>query len=142
MYLAQNLKYLREQKGLNQNDLAEVLGVKRSTVGNWEIEKREPELNTLVHIAEFFGVTLDDLVLKDLKPPTPRYAENLFYFRKKLNLSQKDIGDLLGVTPKCVSKYENGESEVGVKKLMKLADFFGVTLDQMVKHDLSKEGAT
>ena len=69
MYLAQNLKYLREQKGLNQNDLAEVLGVKRSTVGNWEIEKREPELNTLVHIAEFFGVTLDDLVLKDLKPP-------------------------------------------------------------------------
>ena len=55
-------------------------------------------------------------------------------------MSQKDIGDFLGVTPKCVSKYENGESEVSVKKLMKLADFFGVTLDQMVKHDLSKEG--
>lgn len=142
MYLAQNLKYLREQRGLKQQELADILGEKQSTVGNWEAGKREPEINMLVCIAEYFNVSLDNLVLKDLKPPTPRYAENLFYFRKKLNLSQKDIGDLLGVTPKCVSKYENGESEVGVKKLMKLADFFGVTLDQMVKHDLSKEGAT
>ena len=46
---------------------------------------------------------------------------------------------MLGVTQKCVSKYEKSERAVDVEKLMKLADFFGVTLDQMVKQDLSKE---
>ena len=54
-------------------------------------------------------------------------------------MSQMDIGQLLKVTQKCVSKYEKGESAVDVEKLMKLADFFGVTLDQLVRQDLSKE---
>ena len=139
LYLAQNLKYLREQKGLNQADLAKILGVKQPTVGNWEVGKREPDIDMLIRLAEYFDVTLDDIVLKDLRPPASRYAENILYLRKRHGLSQMDIGQLLKVTQKCVSKYEKGESAVDVEKLMKLADFFGVTLDQLVKQDLSKE---
>ena len=59
MYLAQNLKYLREQRGLKQQELADILGVKQSTVGNWEAGKREPEINMLVCIAEYFNVSLE-----------------------------------------------------------------------------------
>ncbi len=107
MYLAQNLKYLREQRGLKQQDLADILGVKQSTVGNWEVGKREPEINMLVCIAEYFGITLDDLILKDLRPPTPLYALNLRFLRKRHKMTQEDIGNLLNVTQKCVSKYES-----------------------------------
>ncbi len=84
MYLAQNLKYLREQKGLNQADLAKVLGVKQPTVGNWEVGKREPGLSVLAHIAAYFGVTLDDMVLKDLRPPIPLYISNVKYCGKSV----------------------------------------------------------
>ena len=141
MYLAQNLKYLREQKGLNQNDLAEVLGVKQPTVGNWETEKREPELSMLVHIAEFFGVTLDELVLKNLKPPLPLYASNIKYLRKRQEITQEDMAVFLGFSGKSsLCAVETGKSGISIKKKEKLSDFFGVTLDQMVKHDLSKEG--
>ncbi len=143
MYLAQNLKYLREQKGLNQNDLAEVLGVKQPTVGNWETEKREPELSMLVHIAEFFGVTLDELVLKELKPPLPLYASNIKYLRKKQEITREDMEVFLGFNGKStLCAVETGKSGISIENLEKLADFFDVTLDQIVKQDLSKEGAT
>lgn len=139
MYLAQNLKYLRKQRSINQNELAEVLGVKRSTVGNWEASRREPEVNMLVCIAEYFGITLDDLVLKDLRLPIPLYALNLRFLRKRHKMTQEDIGNLLDVTQKCVSKYEKGERSLEVEKLVKIANHFWLTLDQLVKEDLSKE---
>ena len=98
----------------------------------------EPNIETVVRITQYFGVTLDEIVLKDLRPPVPRYAENILYLRKKCGMSQMDIGKLLKVTQKCVSKYEKGERAVDVEKLLILADFFGVTLDELVKEDLSK----
>lgn len=42
MYLAQNLRCLREQYGINQNDLADIFGISRSAVGNWEAKKGCP----------------------------------------------------------------------------------------------------
>ena len=136
LYLAQNLKYLREQKGMNQNEMADVLGISQSAIGNWEQNHRKPDIEMIIRLAEYFGVTLDDLVLRDLKPPIPKYAENMLYLRQKQNMSQEDIGHLLGVTQRCVSKYEKGAGAVDIEKLMKLADFFGVTLEQLVKQDL------
>lgn len=140
MYLAQNLKYLREQKGLNQADLAKVLGVKQPTVGNWEVGKREPELSVLALIAAYFGVTLDDMVLKDLRPPIPLYISNVKYLRKKHGMTQGEMAVLLGFKGKsslCV--VETGKVALSIENLEKLADFFGVTLEQLVKQDLSKE---
>ena len=66
MHLAQNIKYLRGQRKMKQNDLAEIIGVGQPTVGNWEAGRREPKLNMLIHIADHFGVTLDQLVKQDL----------------------------------------------------------------------------
>lgn len=139
MYLAQNLKYLREQNGMNQNEMADVLGLSRATVGNWETGERKPDIEMIIRLAEHFGVSLDDLVLKELKPPIPIYASNLKYMRMRYGMLQADIGKLIGVGQKEISKYEKGNREIPLTKLIILADFFGATLDQMVKQDLSKE---
>ncbi len=139
LYLAQNLRYLRESNNEQQKELALLLDVSESTISKYESGFTEPDLKKMVSISRHYKITLDDLVLKDLRPPSPRYAENIIYLRKKRDMSQKDIGELLKVTPKCVSKYEKGESAVNVEKLMIFADFFGVTLDQLVRQDLSKE---
>ncbi|MCL2570173.1 MAG: helix-turn-helix domain-containing protein [Firmicutes bacterium] len=57
------LKELREEKNLTQADLAKHLGYKNeTTISNWEIGKRTPELNNLIAIAKFFDVSLDYLV--------------------------------------------------------------------------------
>lgn len=140
MHLAQNLKCLRKQRGMSQQELAEVLEISQAAVGNWENEHREPDLKTIIRLAQYFGVTLDDLVLRDLKPPIPVYAKNLAHLRKKHGMTQREVANLLGVSKATSCKYENGNVEPTVAQLIKLADFFQVTLDQLVKQDLSKEG--
>lgn len=71
MYLAQNLKYLREQKGMSQRECAEAFGLSSSAVAMWEQDQRKPDIEMLIRLTEYFGVTLDDMVLKDLRPPAP-----------------------------------------------------------------------
>lgn len=139
MYLAQNLKYLREKNGMNQNEMADILGISQPAIGNWEQNNRKPDIEMIIRLAEYFGVSLDDLVLKELKPPIPLYASNLKYMRMRYGMFQTDIGKLIGVGQREISNYEKGEREIPVTKLIMLADFFGATLDQMVKQDLSKE---
>lgn len=132
-----NIKNLREQKGLTQHELALRVNVAQPTVANWEQGKREPELSTLVTVAGLFNVTLDDLVLKEITPPIPMYARNLAYLRRKHGMTQQQISELLGYSGKQgYNAVETGKSELSVDKLVKLADFFGVTIDQIVKQDL------
>jgi len=141
LYLAQNLRYLREQKGLSQREFSEILGLSSSAVTMWEREQRKPDIEMIVRLSEYFDVTLDELVLKELKPPLPLYALNIKYLRKKKEITQEDMAVFLGFSGKSsLCAVETGKIGISIENLEKLADFFGVTLDQMVKHDLSKEG--
>lgn len=56
------LKMLREDVGYSQQSFADTFGKSQSAVGSWEAGQREPEIDTLIGIADFFGVTLDYLV--------------------------------------------------------------------------------
>lgn len=56
---SERLKELRKEKQLTQQELAEILGVKRNTYSDWENGKSEPNYKKLVKIADFFGVSLD-----------------------------------------------------------------------------------
>lgn len=138
MYLAENIKYLRKKKGLNQNDFSAELGFSQPAVANWESKVRVPDIENIVKIAEFFKVSLDELVLHKLKPNNPFYVENIKYLRKKHEMTQDDMANLLGYKGKQgYNALETGKVKPNVDDLEKLADFFGVTLDQLVKQDLT-----
>ena len=138
MYLAQNLKYLRKSRGETQEVLAEAIGITRSALSLYEMGEREPCIETVITFVDYFKVSVDDLIRKDLQPPNPKCADNLKYLRKKHGMSQDDIGKLVGISQKGASKYERGASEIPLPKLMILTAYFGVTLDQFVKQDLSQ----
>lgn len=53
------LKELRLQHGFSQQEIAELLGVKRNTYSDWENGKCKPNYEKLEKIADFFGVSLD-----------------------------------------------------------------------------------
>lgn len=67
------LKYLREQKGLSQEKLAELTDLSKSTISMYENGNREPKFETLEVLADFFNVDMNTLLdkKKDL-PLTPR----------------------------------------------------------------------
>lgn len=57
-----NLKRLREARGLSQYQLSQRLGVSQSTIGMWESGRREPNYATTKKISSFFEVTVDALI--------------------------------------------------------------------------------
>lgn len=58
------LKELREDKGLKQNDLANILNVARNTISAYESNINEPNLDILVKIADVFNISLDYLLCR------------------------------------------------------------------------------
>ena len=56
------LKELRMEKGLSQQKLGELLGFCNQTISFWESGSREPDLDTLVKIAHYFEVTMEELL--------------------------------------------------------------------------------
>lgn len=57
-----NIKRLRKNKGLKQQELAEILGIKRNTYSDWENGKTEPSFENLIKLADLFEVSLDCLL--------------------------------------------------------------------------------
>lgn len=52
--------------------------------------------------------------------------------RKSKNITQLDVATAIGVSPQVLSRYERGEREPDYKTLCKLADFFGVSVDELL----------
>lgn len=91
------LKYLRSREHLSQSELAEKLGVSKSTISMYEVGKREPDFETLETIADFFNVDMNFLLGKqdtELNEPifSPRDERDI---AKKLadTLNQLDAND-------------------------------------------------
>ena len=62
IYLGKKLKELREDNGLTQKQLAEILGINSVTYLHYEKEQREPPLALLADIARFYKVSVDYLL--------------------------------------------------------------------------------
>ena len=56
------IRELRIKKGLEQKELANILKVHKGTISNWENNKRVPDNEMLLTMADFFGVSTDYLL--------------------------------------------------------------------------------
>lgn len=68
--LGENLKTLRTNKKMTQQDVADMLNIPRGTYAHYEINKREPDNATLILLADFFEVTVDYLLGREEKTTT------------------------------------------------------------------------
>ena len=66
------------------------------------------------------------------------FNDNLHYLRKKNKITQEELADRLGVSRQSVSKWETGEAYPETEKLLLLCDMFGVTLDGLMRGDLTE----
>ena len=64
--LGQNLKILRASKDVNQNEMAEYIGLTRSSYAQYELGNRTPDAHTLYAIAKFYKISIDLLFEPDL----------------------------------------------------------------------------
>ncbi len=87
MEFNEKLQELRKRKGLTQEQLAESLYVSRTAVSKWESGRGYPSIDSLKRVAEFFSVTIDELLSdKDVlnvleekpEPPKKSFREQIF----------------------------------------------------------------
>ena len=67
---ARNLRFLRKQRGLNQDEISALFNKRANTVGNWENSKSEPSIGELVKLADYFKIDLHELLHSDLQKKT------------------------------------------------------------------------
>lgn len=65
--LGKNIKRLREEHKMSQRQLAGELWIDRSSLSNYEIGKRQPDISMLCRIADIFGLPLDELVGRNVR---------------------------------------------------------------------------
>ena len=78
-YLETNLHYLRIKRGLSQKELGSLLFMAHQTISNHELGKSQPDLECMQKYADFYQVSLSDLIHVDLS---------------KVNKNIKDLGNV------------------------------------------------
>lgn len=104
--IAGNLKYLRKKHGLTQQQLADILNVKRPVIGAYEEARAEPKTELLREMAIFFSISVDELVSEDL---SDRYFEQK---KKQAELEQFNVGKQLKVLSITVDREDRENIEL------------------------------
>ena len=99
--LSKRLKHLRLQNGKYQKELAYHLKVTVGTVSNYENGIHQPDLNTIAHIANFYGVTVDYL-LRPTDCPCPIDDINQVFTER---YSMGRLMQLLTILPEVEKKF-------------------------------------
>ena len=81
------LKDLRREKEITQEQLAEELGVSGRTISRWETGNNMPDISLLVEIAEYFDVSIPEIIKgerksEDMKEEAKEVAENMSDYAK------------------------------------------------------------
>ena len=66
MEFSERLLSLRQNKGVLQQDIAQAIGISKHSYQRFEYGEREPRLSVLIALADFYGITLDELVGRNL----------------------------------------------------------------------------
>lgn len=74
-FFAKNLKYLRENKGISKSELSKKINVNQSTLSRWENEEMGATVDNALDVANFFNVSMADLVGKDLTFDNAEYID-------------------------------------------------------------------
>ena len=86
-YISSNIKFLRKQKSITQEQLAVALNTKRSLIGSYEENRAKPNYDTLIALSEFFNISIDALITKDLR----KTERNSLFTDEQLDISGKNM---------------------------------------------------
>jgi transcriptional regulator with XRE-family HTH domain len=142
--LSQKIKYARHQKGITQIQLANKLGIGRTSVVNWETDYIKPPVEIIEQIAIVLDVTkewllndtddfnyLPDEKVIEKRSPT-EFGKKLTLLRKTKSMTLEDMSKLLNMSRQGYLKYEKSVTEPSIDTLKKLSRIHKVSLDDLV----------
>ena len=141
MFSFKRLKDIREDNDLSQENMAKILGVKRSAYSLWELGINVIALEFLCKYADYFNVSIDyvlgvsndknNVLNKGLNLKV--LGNNLKELRIKNNLSQTNLAEILNVSQACIVRYEKGLICISTSNLFLISKFFNISLNELCK---------
>ena len=61
------------------------------------------------------------------------FSYQLKELRKERNLTQEELGELIGISKVSISNYENGKRNPDVEMLLKFSDYYNVSIDYLIR---------
>jgi len=135
------LKQIREEKGLKQIEVANILNVSRSVYGMWEVEQDIIPIRRLNDFCNEFNVSFDYVLeLTDIK----NYPDNnqkidinklrvrLTTLRKNAKLTQDKLSEKLEITRSLISKYEHSINLILTTYLLNYSKYFNISSDYLI----------
>lgn len=59
---SERLKELRKKRGISQTEITTIINIPRTTYANYEIKNCDPNISTLIKLADFYNISIDELV--------------------------------------------------------------------------------
>lgn len=98
MQFPDKLQKLRKEKGLSQEQLAELLGVSRQAISKWESGAAYPEMANLIALSEIFGVTIDSMIKDtDIRPSAGEEPRRVIYTHIRTEYEYRSTRTLFGL---------------------------------------------
>lgn len=141
MVISMNLKLqdIRENNELTQKAVADILNVSQLTYSRWEKKIEIIPLNKLILFAKYFNVSLDYLYnLSLIKKENKNYnyivnkelsSNNIINFRKKNNLTQKELAIFLNTTHSTICAYEKGKTLILTSFAYQICKKYSISMD-------------
>ena len=95
MRFARILQDLREDRDISRKDLAMVLNISVSTLGMYEQGRREPNIDMLIKIANYFDVSIDFLVGRSFKNENNEMLTEALHVKNKINKLPQEYKDII-----------------------------------------------
>ncbi len=133
---SRTIQSVRDRYDLTQQELADLLDVSMGTITSWENGKSKPRSSNkarVVTLREMSKEQVDEILGREDEPHefTPEVSRQ---FRENYQLTQKELGGLLGVSETTVYHWENGETTPGSETLDRLYE-----LTDMDETEIHKE---
>lgn len=117
--LSENLKRIRKDNNLSQEQLAEKLGVSRQSVSKWENGEAYPEMDKVLQLCKMFNLNIDELLNQDIK----EVNENK---QSKINVD-KYVKDFLDYITKTINLFSSMKFKDIIKCLIEQC-FIGISI--------------
>lgn len=135
------LRNIREEHNLRQVDIANILGIKRSTYSSYEIERDTIPINHLNKLCNYFNVSIDYIMgLSNIKQyenslkeiDIIKEKERLRLLRKENNLTQVQIAKILNTSRSTWTGYEYGNFQIPTLLLYELCKKYNYSMDYLL----------
>ena len=138
--ISERLTELMNEKGISNNELAEILGVTPCSVGRWKRGVKNMRLTQFIKIANYFNCSLDFLIgrSENYIDFVPKECPPFYDYFKKLisdkGISRNKINTETKIKSSHFVDWKNG-AEPQIHSLIELADYLDISIDFLIGRD-------